>query len=62
MADHGDMVGLFLLPDAKLQNEGEVKMNPAQIARLASNLSSLGAFLDDGFTGTMGRSDGRWHS
>ena len=28
-------------------------MNPAQIARLASNLGSLGAFLDDDFTGTL---------
>jgi hypothetical protein len=28
-------------------------MNPEQVARLASNLSSLGAFLDDGFTGRL---------
>jgi hypothetical protein len=28
-------------------------MTPAETARLASNLSSLGAFLDDGFTGTL---------
>jgi len=28
-------------------------MNPAQIAQLASNLRSIGAFLDDGFVGTL---------
>ena len=28
-------------------------MTPAETARLASTLSSLGAFLDDGFTGTL---------
>ncbi len=28
-------------------------MTPAEVARLASNLSSIGAFLDEGFIGTL---------
>jgi hypothetical protein len=40
------MVAFLFMSGAKLEDEGEVTMSPEQIARLASNLSGLGAFLD----------------
>jgi hypothetical protein len=33
--------------------EGDVMMTPAETAHFAPKLDSLGAFLDDGFTGTL---------
>jgi hypothetical protein len=38
---------------AKIRRGGELMMIPEEAARLASNLSSLGAFLDGGFIGTL---------
>jgi hypothetical protein len=36
-----------------LSHEGEVTMTPAKVARLASDLRVIGAFLDDGFIGIL---------
>jgi hypothetical protein len=42
-----------LVGDAKICAKGEVMMTPAETSHFASNLDSLGAFLDNGFIGTL---------